>query len=117
MQVHGDMSVGIGYGLSEQMLLDEKTGRVLNGSLLDYKLPTMMYSPDLCLDSEPLSWNELAVAPIWLRTKFTKLIRRETKHPAQAIRNAFLHATGIPVNEVPLSPQRVFEALKKSDYI
>ena len=30
--------------------------------------------------SEPLSWNELAVAPIWLRTKFTKLIRRETKH-------------------------------------
>ena len=50
MQVHGDMSVGIGYGLSEQMLLDEKTGRVLNGSLLDYKLPTMMDSPDLCLD-------------------------------------------------------------------
>lgn len=30
--------------------------------------------------SEPLSWNELAVAPIWLRTKFTKLIRRETKN-------------------------------------
>lgn len=30
--------------------------------------------------SEPLSWNELAVAPIWLRTKFTKLICRETKH-------------------------------------
>lgn len=30
--------------------------------------------------------------------------------PAPAIRNAFLHATGIPVNEIPLSPQRVFEA-------
>lgn len=30
--------------------------------------------------SEPLSWNELAVAPIWLRTKFGKLIKRETKH-------------------------------------
>ena len=40
MQVHGGMSMGIGYGLSEQMLLDEKTGRVLNGSLLTYKLPT-----------------------------------------------------------------------------
>ncbi len=30
--------------------------------------------------SEPLSWNCLSVAPIWLRKKFLKLINRETKH-------------------------------------
>ena len=30
--------------------------------------------------SEPLYWNKLAVAPIWLRSKFLKMIRRETKH-------------------------------------
>lgn len=30
--------------------------------------------------SEPLSWNELVVAPIWLRKRFLKLIARETKH-------------------------------------
>ena len=30
--------------------------------------------------SEPLSWNELVVAPIWLRKKFMKLIEREMKH-------------------------------------
>ncbi|MEY8333707.1 RNA degradosome polyphosphate kinase [Lachnospiraceae bacterium 47-T17] len=30
--------------------------------------------------SEPLSWNHLVVAPIWLRKKFVKLIRRETRH-------------------------------------
>lgn len=30
--------------------------------------------------SEPLSWNSLVVAPIWLRKKFLKLISRETKH-------------------------------------
>ena len=40
--------------------------------------------------SEPLSWNELSVAPIWLRGKFMRLIQRETKHakagrPAQII--------------------------------
>lgn len=28
--------------------------------------------------SEPLSWNKLAVAPLWLRNKFMRLIRRET---------------------------------------
>ncbi|MCI7813639.1 MAG: RNA degradosome polyphosphate kinase [Lachnospiraceae bacterium] len=30
--------------------------------------------------SEPKRWNRLAVAPIWLRNKFTKLIERETKN-------------------------------------
>ena len=30
--------------------------------------------------SEPLSWNRLVVAPIWLRKRFLKLIERETKY-------------------------------------
>ncbi len=30
--------------------------------------------------SEPLSWNRLIVAPLWLRKKFLKLINRETKY-------------------------------------
>ena len=46
-QVHGGMSMGIGYGLSEQLLFDEKTGRPLNNNLLDYKLSTVMDHPDL----------------------------------------------------------------------
>ena len=41
--------------------------------------------------SEPLSWNELALAPIWLRDKFMKLIARETKH-AKAGRPAHMIA-------------------------
>jgi len=30
--------------------------------------------------SEPLNWNMLSVAPLWLRNKFLRLIERETKH-------------------------------------
>lgn len=30
--------------------------------------------------SEPLSWNRLAVAPLWLRNHFMRLIRREASH-------------------------------------
>lgn len=30
--------------------------------------------------SEPKSWNKLAVAPIWLRNRFLKLIRREARN-------------------------------------
>ena len=32
--------------------------------------------------SEPLHWNKLVVAPIWLRARFLKMIRRETKNAA-----------------------------------
>ncbi|MDE6418996.1 MAG: RNA degradosome polyphosphate kinase [Lachnospiraceae bacterium] len=30
--------------------------------------------------SEPLSWNKLALAPLWLKQRFLYLIRRETEH-------------------------------------
>lgn len=30
--------------------------------------------------SEPKAWNKLAVAPLWLRTRFLRMIRRETSH-------------------------------------
>lgn len=33
--------------------------------------------------SEPLSWNELVLAPYWLRDKFIRLIEREKKHAKQ----------------------------------
>jgi polyphosphate kinase len=33
--------------------------------------------------SEPLSWNSLVVAPIWLRKKFLHLIHRETKNATE----------------------------------
>lgn len=41
--------------------------------------------------SEPLSWNKLVLAPIWLRKKFLKLIKRETKY-AQDGKEAFIKA-------------------------
>ena len=46
-QVHGGMSMGIGYGLSEKLMFDPKTGRALNNNLLDYKLSTFMDHPRL----------------------------------------------------------------------
>ncbi len=41
--------------------------------------------------SEPLSWNSLAVAPIWLRKKFLKLVHRETKNAKEG-RQAYIRA-------------------------
>lgn len=41
--------------------------------------------------SEPLSWNCLAVAPIWLRKKFLKLVHRETKNAREG-KQAYIRA-------------------------
>ena len=47
VQVHGGMSMGIAYGLAEELKYDDKTGKPLNNNLLDYKMPTFMDMPDL----------------------------------------------------------------------
>ena len=102
MQIHGGMGMGIGYGMSEQMLFDKKTGKPLNNNLLDYKMPTTMDFPDLGADfaesyeiSGPVGnkgIGEPALIP-----------------PAAAIRNAVLNATGVEFNAIPLTPQRLVE--------
>lgn len=41
--------------------------------------------------SEPLSWNKLVLAPLWLRGRFLKLIGREAEHARQG-KKAFIKA-------------------------
>ncbi len=41
--------------------------------------------------SEPAAWNKLAVAPLWLRDRFTQMIHREMEH-AKAGKKAFIKA-------------------------
>lgn len=106
-QVHGGMSMAIGYGLSEKCLFDEKTGRQLNDNLLDYKLATPMDHPDLTAlfveNHEPTSaygTKSLGEPP--------------TCSGAPAIRNAILHATGVAINEGPITPHVLFEEFSKA---
>lgn len=35
--------------------------------------------------SEPLNWNQLAVAPIWLRKRFMRMIQRKQGMPKKAV--------------------------------
>lgn len=110
MQVEGGMSMGMGYGLSEQLLLDEKTGRPLNGTLLDYKLMTTMDTPDLDVDFVEL---EDPMGPYG-----NKALGEPPAIPAApAIRNAVLHATGVAFNENPLTPQRLISGFKEAGLI
>lgn len=109
-QVHGGMSMAIGYGLSEQLLFDEKTGKPLNNNLLDYKLSTIMDHPDLvgCFveNYEPTS------------AYGTKALGEPpTCSGAPAIRNAILNATGVAIDRAPITPHILFARFKEEGLI
>ncbi len=109
-QVEGGMSMGIGYALSEKMIYDPKTARLLNNNLLDYKLSTTMDHPKLEVhfleNEEPTSaygtkaLGEPPVCPV-----------------ASAIRNAILNATGVALHELPMDPHLLFREFKAAGLI
>ena len=101
-QVHGGMSMAIGYALSEKLLYDERTGRPLNNNLLDYKLSTFMDHPDL-----HASFIENYEPTSAYGTK--ALGEPPACSPAPAIRNAILQATGVALQEIPMRPHLLFE--------
>ncbi len=109
-QVHGGMSMAIGYALSEKMLYDGKTGRPLNNNLLDYKLSTFMDHPDL-----HASFVENYEPTSAYGTK--ALGEPPTCSPAPAIRNAILQATGVALNEIPMRPHLLFEKFTEAGLI
>ena len=109
-QVHGGQSMGIGYGLSEKLLWDEKTGKPLNNNLLDYKLSSIMDHPRL---------NALFIENEEPTSAFgTKALGEPPVCPvASAIRNALYNATGVFVNEIPLTPHVLFKSFKEAGLI
>lgn len=108
-QVHGGMSMGLGYGLSEELMYDAK-GKPLNNNLLDYKLPTAMDTPELNVEFIEL---QDPTGPFG-----NKALGEPPAIPvAPAIRNAVLQATDIGFNQLPMEPQRLVAAFKEKGLI
>jgi xanthine dehydrogenase molybdenum-binding subunit len=101
-QVHGGMSMGIGYGLAEKLVFDPTTGRPLNNNLLDYKLSTFMDHPSLraefVVNPEPTSAygaKGLGETPVC--------------SVAPAIGNAIFNATGVSLKKIPMDYANLYE--------
>jgi xanthine dehydrogenase molybdenum-binding subunit len=109
-QVHGGMLMSIAQALSEELLVDEETGRIYNNNLLDYKMPTITDTPNLnCefveTDEPTASYGNKSLG------------EPPNISPAPAIRNAILNATGVIINELPMTPKTLFRYFKKSGLI
>ena len=102
--------MAIGYGLSEQLIFDEKTGRPLNNNLLDYKLSTFMDHPNL---EAYFIENPEPTSPFGTKA----LGEPPACSGAPAIRNAILNATGVAINQNPINPHVLFAQFSKAGLI
>ncbi len=101
-QIHGSVWMGMGQALSEETLY--KDGRHIAASVLDYHVPTIIESPDIevhiveSIDpngpfgAKEASEGSLASMP-------------------PAIVAAVYNAIGLKLNELPLTPDRVLDAI------
>ena len=104
-QIEGSVHMGMGQALTEEMKYQK--GQLLNGSLLEYKIPTSIETPEIeaivveSIDPEgPLGAKECgegALAPV-----------------IPAIATAIHDAVGVRLREVPMTPERVLAAIEKS---
>lgn len=109
-QVHGGMSMGLGYGLSEYHKFHPESGKMLNDNLLDYKLMTPIDTPEL---------HGIFVEPVDPTGPYgNKALGEPPTIPvAPALRNALLNATKVAVDSIPLHPEKLFDAFTKAQLI
>jgi carbon-monoxide dehydrogenase large subunit len=106
-QLHGGLAGGIGTALTEALLYDED-GQLLTGSLMDYAIPLAADLPAFETESLafPSARNELGIKGVGESAIIA---------PAAAIANAVedaLAARGADVLEVPITPARLWTALR-----
>jgi len=106
-QVFGGISMGIGYALTEERILDRgQTGKMVNANLHDYKIPTAM--------DVPAEMSSVVVDPhdVECNTTGAKGAGEPVTIPtAAAVANAIFAATGVRVAEGPITPGKILEAL------
>ncbi len=102
-QMQGGVVQGIGWALYEGYEYDQN-GQVLNDNLLDYKLPTALDVPPIeaVIFEKPFPSNPYGARGVGE----TPIVP-----PAAAIANAVYHATGKRINQLPMTPARVLEAM------
>ena len=104
-QVEGGVVMGIGMALTEGTLLDED-GRQRNPHLLDYKLQTMS-------DSPPIKIHFVEIDTPNAGPMGSKGIGEPPCVPTPgAVANAIRKVTGRRIDRLPMTPERVWEAMQ-----
>ena len=104
-QIIGSCHMGLGQVLSEQMVYG-RTGHLQNPNLLDYKIPSVHEMPNVtpiiiesCDPEGPFGAKEAGEGPLL--------------PILPAVVNAVYDAIGIRINDLPLTPDKVWAAISK----
>ncbi len=105
-QIEGGVSMGLGYALYEEFMF--RGAELMNPSFLNYKIPTALDMPKI---------ESILVECAHREGPFGAKGMGETTNvplPA-AIANALYHAVGVRIRELPITPDKILEALRKQD--
>lgn len=104
-QVEGGVLMGIGQALTEGTRYDDD-GRQRNAALLEYKLQT-------CADAPPITTHFVQIATPDAGPRGAKgLAEAPNVATAAAIANAIAQLVGRPVRQLPMTAERVWEAMQ-----
>jgi 4-hydroxybenzoyl-CoA reductase subunit alpha len=105
-QIQGGVWMGMGQAMSEETRFDN--GRMLHGSLLDYRVPTMAESPDIEVHIvESIDPN----GPFGAKEASEGMLAGFLP----AVMDAVHEATGLRPNTLPITPERIGELLDIRD--
>jgi CO/xanthine dehydrogenase Mo-binding subunit len=104
-QVRGAMVMGLGYALCEELWFDDH-GQILNPTPRTYRLPVAKDVPpmDVILveESDPYGpFGAKAIGEVGVNCM------------APGIANAVAHTTGVRLRQLPMTPERVWQALQE----
>ena len=105
-QVLGALIEGISYALHEQRVVDHRFGRMLNGDFNHYKISGAVDTPSLDVVLVPVANGKNNVGAAGLG-------EAPSVAPAAAIHNAVANAIGIPVRQLPITPDKILKALAR----
>ena len=106
-QIEGALHHGLGYALTEGLQTDPATGKTLNPALSDYRMAT-------AVDMPPVE-AVIVEAPDETGPYGAKGVGENGMlATAAAVANAIYDATGIRLRDLPLTDQKLLEALKGS---
>jgi CO/xanthine dehydrogenase Mo-binding subunit len=105
--VFGGIAMGIGFAMTEERILDgSQTGKRVNRSVHDYKIPTALDVP-ADMVSLPIDLGDHEC-----NTTSTKGVGEPVTIPtAPAIANAVYDATGVRITHAPTNASRLVELL------
>ena len=104
-QLQGGATQGIGFALSEDFVVDKSTGQTLSDSFATYKIPSTSDMPeiDVILVEEPVPSGPFGAKGVG---------EPGLINVAPSIANAVYDAIGIRIHSLPMSPEKLLEALK-----